>query len=126
MAAAAARGGGGGAAAAAVELTRSALAGRGGRAAGGRGGKGDETDIGAWVPVTKLGRMVKEKLIKRLEEVYLHSLPIKEPQIMDWFLGSKLQDEVMKIMPVQKQTKAGQRTRFKAFIAVGDRDGHIG
>ena len=32
----------------------------------------------------------------------------------------------MKIMPVQKQTKAGQRTRFKAFIAVGDRDGHIG
>merc|ERR1712000_468766 len=67
-----------------------------------------------------------EKLIKRLEEVYLYSLPIKEPQIIDWFLGQKLQDEVMKIMPVQKQTQAGQRTRFKAYIAVGDRDGHIG
>jgi len=32
----------------------------------------------------------------------------------------------MKIMPVQKQTRAGQRTRFKAFIVVGDHDGHIG
>ena len=32
----------------------------------------------------------------------------------------------MKIMPVQKQTTAGQRTRFKAFIAVGDKNGHIG
>merc|ERR1712096_286147 len=32
----------------------------------------------------------------------------------------------MKIMPVQKQTSAGQRTRFKAYIVVGDSDGHIG
>lgn len=32
----------------------------------------------------------------------------------------------MKIMPVQKQTRAGQRTRFKAFVAIGDSDGHLG
>jgi small subunit ribosomal protein S2e len=32
----------------------------------------------------------------------------------------------MKIMPVQKQTRAGQRTRFKAFVAIGDFDGHVG
>ena len=32
----------------------------------------------------------------------------------------------MKIMPVQKQTRAGQRTRFKAFVLVGDFNGHIG
>jgi small subunit ribosomal protein S2e len=110
--------------------------GRGGGDRGGRGGRGgaaarggqgkDDGDLNTWVPVTKLGRLVKEKLITRLEEIYLHSLPIKEPQIIDWFLAGKLQDEVMKIMPVQKQTKAGQRTRFKAFIAVGDKDGHIG
>jgi small subunit ribosomal protein S2e len=29
-------------------------------------------------------------------------------------------------MPVQKQTRAGQRTRFKAFVAIGDFNGHIG
>jgi small subunit ribosomal protein S2e len=32
----------------------------------------------------------------------------------------------MKIMPVQKQTSAGQRTRFKAYVAVGDGNGHLG
>jgi small subunit ribosomal protein S2e len=32
----------------------------------------------------------------------------------------------MKIMPVQKQTQAGQRTRFKAFVVVGDSNGHVG
>ena len=77
------------------------------------------------VPVTKLGRLVKDGKIKSMEEIYLFSLPIKEYQIVDLFLPS-LKDEVMKIMPVQKQTRAGQRTRFKAFVAIGDSEGHVG
>jgi small subunit ribosomal protein S2e len=56
---------------------------------------------------------------------YLHSLAIKEYQIVDFFLP-KLKDEVMKIKPVQKQTRAGQRTRFKAIVVIGDSEGHIG
>ena len=32
----------------------------------------------------------------------------------------------MKIMSVQKQTRAGQRTRFKAFVVIGDFNGHVG
>ena len=31
-----------------------------------------------------------------------------------------------KIKPVQKQTRAGQRTRFKAIVVIGDSEGHIG
>merc|ERR1712058_82789 len=85
-----------------------------GRGRGGRGGRGKEDK--EWVPVTKLGRLVKEKKIKSLEEIYLYSLPIKEHEIIDEFIGPALKDEVLKIMPVQKQTRAGQRTRFKLSL----------
>merc|ERR1712072_966314 len=99
--------------------------GRGDRGRGrGRGGRGREEKD--WVPVTKLGRLVKDGKIKSLEEIYLYSLRIKEHEIIDMFIGPALKDEVLKIMPVQKQTRAGQRTRFKAFVAIGDYNGHVG
>eukprot|EP00945_MAST-04E_sp_MAST-4E-sp1_P002708 g2708.t1 len=73
-----------------------------------------------------LCRLVKAKKIKSLEEIFLFSIPVKEYQIVDYFIKEKMLDEVMQIMPVQKQTTAGQRTRFQAFVAVGDGDGHLG
>jgi len=67
--------------------------GRGGRRGPRRGPKNDEKE---WQPVTKLGRLVKAGKIKSMEEIYLHSLPVKEYQIVDFFLPS-LKDEVMKV-----------------------------
>lgn len=95
-----------------------------------KGGKrerpGQKDPLVDWTPVTKLGRLVANKKITSIEQIYQHSLPIKEKEIVDYFFGKKLAQEVMKIKPVQKQTTAGQRTRFKAIVAVGDSDGHVG
>merc|ERR1711966_116746 len=87
-------------------------------------GKREEKE---WVPCTKLGRLVKEGRITSIEDIYLHSLPIKEYQIVDTiFSAGQLKDDVMKIMPVQKQTSAGQRNRFKIMVGIGDSAGHVG
>jgi len=93
MADAAPRGGAGGGGFG--ERGRGGDRGRGrGRGRGRRGGnKSEEKE---WQPVTKLGRLVKAGKIKSMEEIYLHSLPIKEYQIVDFFLP-KLKDEVMKV-----------------------------
>ena len=48
--------------------------GRGGRGRGGRGGR----DENVWVPVTKLGRLVKEGKIASIEEIFLFSIPEKD------------------------------------------------
>jgi len=104
--------------------------GRGGRGGGpggrfgGRGGREEE-----WKPSTKLGRLVKNGKVRSFEEIFRFCIPIKEPQIIDHLVKSKnheLKEEVMKVKPVQKQTKAGQRTRFKAWVLIGDEKGHIG
>ena len=87
---------------------------------GPRGGPPGKGDKDRWQPKTKLGRLVLTGRIKTMEEIFLHAIPIKEPEIVDHLLGEKLKDDVMKIKPVQKQTRAGQRTRFKAVVAVGD------
>jgi small subunit ribosomal protein S2e len=81
-----------------------------------------------WQPITKLGRLVANGVITNIDEIYMHSIPIKEPQIVDYLFKGKavLKEEVMRIASVQKQTAAGQRTRFKAIVLLGDECGHIG
>lgn len=74
---------------------------RGGDRGRGRGRRGprrgaNKNEEKDWQPVTKLGRLVKAGKIKSMEEIYLHSLPIKEYQIVDQFLPT-LKDEVMKV-----------------------------
>ena len=111
--------------------------GRGGRQFGQRRGgrRRQGQDEEKWKPLTNLGRLVELGLVRSLEEIYFQSIPIKEYQIVEELIKRSeeyfqkkltLKEECMKIKSVQKQTKAGQRTRFKAVVAVGDGDGHIG
>ena len=78
-----------------------------------------------WKPRTKLGRMVVEGRISSIEEIFMEGLKIREPQIVDILLPN-LEEEVINISIVQKQTDAGEKTRFKAIVAVGNRNGFIG
>jgi len=78
-----------------------------------------------WVPRTRLGKMILEGHISTIEEVFMEGLKMREPQIVDALLPD-LQEEVININLVQKQTDAGERSRFKAIVAVGNRDGYIG
>ena len=84
--------------------------GRGGRRGPRRGAKSEEKE---WQPVTKLGRLVKAGKIKSMEEIYLHSLPIKEYQIVDFFLPS-LKDEVMKVRLAHNR-EIGKRQHAERF-----------
>lgn len=50
---------------------------------------------------------------------------LQEYQIVD-LLVPNLKEHVLKILPVQKEVRSGLRTRFRAFVAIGDRNGHVG
>ena len=53
-----------------------------GKGKGGRRPRGPEEE--EWVPLTNLGRLVKMGEIKTLEQIFYHSIPIKEFQIVDF------------------------------------------
>ena len=78
-----------------------------------------------WVPRTKVGRMVKEGKITSIAEIFANNLRITEVEIVDYLLPG-LEQEVLDINLVQKQTAAGERSRFRAIAIVGNRDGYVG
>ena len=78
-----------------------------------------------WVPKTKLGKQVQQGEVVSMEEIFTQGLRIKQPEIVDTLLPG-LQQQVLGIGFVQKQTDAGERSRFRAIVAVGNGDGYIG
>jgi small subunit ribosomal protein S5 len=78
-----------------------------------------------WVPKTRIGKMIQEGRITTIEEIFTSGFLLRESQIADALLPD-LQEEVININLVQKQTDAGEKSRFKAIVAVGNRDGYIG
>lgn len=74
---------------------------------------------------TKLGRLVKEGKITSIDEIFQNNYKIQEAAIVDALLPN-LQVQVLYSTIVQKQTAAGEQTRFKSLVAVGDGNGHLG
>lgn len=78
-----------------------------------------------WTPKTMVGKMVKEGSITSIHQIYNSNLPILEPEIID-ILVPNLKNEVVYVNIVQKQTDAGEQSRFKVAVVVGNEDGLVG
>ena len=78
-----------------------------------------------WIPRTNLGRMVKEGQITSIDEIFMMRQRIQEVEIVDILLPD-LTDEVLSIKLVTAQSDAGRKRRFKATVAVGNKNGYIG
>jgi small subunit ribosomal protein S5 len=78
-----------------------------------------------WEPVTKLGRMVKKGEITDMKGVFRSGLPLIEPEIIDALLPD-LEEEVIDISLVQRMHKSGRRVRFRATVAIGNKNGYVG
>ena len=78
-----------------------------------------------WVPRTRVGKLVADDVITSIEEVFSNVLPIKEVEIVEKLLPN-LREEVCDVKLVQKQTDAGENSRFKVTVVVGSDDGYIG
>ncbi|MDG6939515.1 MAG: 30S ribosomal protein S5 [Nitrososphaerota archaeon] len=78
-----------------------------------------------WVPKTRLGRLVAEGKVSSLLEVFENGWKIRESEVVRTLLPN-IKSFVVGVGIVQKQTDAGELTRFRAVVAVGEEDGWFG
>ncbi len=98
-----------------------------------------DREIAAWVPKTKLGREVKSKKIKNIDEILDSGQKILEQQIVDSLLN--LKSDLISIgqskgkfgggkrrawKQTQRKTKEGNIPTFSTLAVVGDENGHVG
>jgi small subunit ribosomal protein S5 len=87
-------------------------------------GQNSRSEAG-WMPKTETGKLVQAGKITALDEIFAQGQRIMEPEIVDVLLPD-LKQNVLGIGFVQKQTDAGEKSRFKAIVVVGNEDGYIG
>lgn len=78
-----------------------------------------------WKPRTKLGMLVAAKEITSMDEVFENGYRIQESEIIRTLLPD-IRNEVVHVGIVQKQTDAGEMTRFNAIVAAGNESGWLG
>jgi small subunit ribosomal protein S5 len=82
-------------------------------------------DIEAWTPKTEIGRLVKNKEITAIEEIFNRGKPILEPEIVDALLP-ELEAETLMVSPTQRATDSGRKMSFRVVVVLGDKKGHVG
>ena len=98
-----------------------------------------EEHLGGWIPKTSLGKKVRERQIKSIDEILDKKLKILEPEIVDSLI--KLESELLFAGQAkgkfgggkrrawrqsQKKTKEGNVITFSALAVIGDKKGHVG
>ncbi|OHE54890.1 MAG: 30S ribosomal protein S5 [Thaumarchaeota archaeon RBG_16_49_8] len=82
----------------------------------------EEDSVKEWVPKTRLGSLVATGKVTSMDEIFENGWRIKESEIVRTLLPD-VRSEVVSAGIVQKQTDAGELTRFIAIVAVGDGHG---
>lgn len=83
-------------------------------------------DLEEWEPRTRVGKLVKDGRITTIDELFQQGLPLAEPEIIDILLGDTLEDDVIDISLVQRQTDAGRKRKFRATVVIGNKNGYVG
>ncbi|MRN60706.1 MAG: 30S ribosomal protein S5 [Nitrosopumilales archaeon] len=78
-----------------------------------------------WQPRTTLGMMVSSGKINSMDQIFENGMRIQEPEIVKHLLPD-IKSQVIHVGIVQKQTDAGEMTRFNALVAVGNEAGWFG
>ncbi len=78
-----------------------------------------------WRPRTTLGQAVLAGKINSMDQIYENGLRIQESEIVKHLLPD-IKSQVVHVGIVQKQTDAGEMTRFNALVAVGNEAGWFG
>jgi len=78
-----------------------------------------------WQPRTTLGKLVSAGKISSMDEIFENGMRIQEPEIVKHLLP-EIKSQVVHVGIVQKQTDAGEMTRFNALVAVGNEAGWFG
>ncbi len=89
------------------------------------GNRVEPPSIDEWIPKTKLGEMVKNGVIYSYDYILKNGFVVKEPEIIK-ILVPNLEYEVLDVTMVQKMTDSGRRSKFRALVVVGNKDGLIG
>jgi small subunit ribosomal protein S5 len=84
-----------------------------------------EREQAPWVPKTRLGILVSTGKITSMEEIFESGQRIKEAGIVKLLIPD-MKTNVVSVGIVQKQTDAGEITKFAAVVAVGNEAGWFG